>query len=107
MPGPKDIRYFGESKLLAIYPISTIVPGGGVNITLLTYGDKANVGLVCSDRKIKSVESMALYFNDAFELLEKSVEDFNVSIQDIGERVVVDHKAIIEEHHFPEHEEHH
>ncbi|WP_232358591.1 wax ester/triacylglycerol synthase domain-containing protein [Paraneptunicella aestuarii] len=102
VPGPKEIRYFGESKLLAVYPISTIVPGGGVNITLLTYGDTANVGIVCSDRKIKSVENMALYFNDAFELLEKSVEDYTVSIQDIGERVIDDHKAIIDENHYPD-----
>ncbi|MCY7296837.1 wax ester/triacylglycerol synthase domain-containing protein [Alteromonas sp. a30] len=108
VPGPSDVRYFGDAKLEAIYPISTIVPGGGVNITLLTYGDMANVGLVCSDRKIKSLESMAHYFNDAFELLEKSVSDYDVSIQDIGERVVSDDKAIVDDH--PYHhisEEHH
>ncbi len=107
VPGPSDVRYFGDAKLEAIYPISTIVPGGGVNITLLTYGDMANVGLVCSDRKIKSLESMAHYFNDAFELLEKSVGDYNVSIQDIGERVVTDHKAILDEHPIHISEEHH
>lgn len=108
VPGPSDVRYFGDAKLEAIYPISTIVPGGGVNITLLTYGEMANVGLVCSDHKIKSLESMAHYFNDAFELLEKSVSDYNVSIQDIGERVISDDKAIVDDqpyHHIAE--EHH
>ncbi len=98
VPGPKDIRYFGDAKLEAIYPISTIVPGGGVNITLLTYGDVANVGIVCTDLKIKSLESMAHYFNDAFDVLEKSVGDHTVSIQDIGERIVVDHKAVVDDH---------
>lgn len=100
VPGPSDIRYLGDAKLEAVYPISTIVPGGGVNITLLTYGNTANVGLVCSDHKIRSLENMALYFNDAFELLERSVGDYSVSIQDIGERIVEEDKAIIEDQHY-------
>lgn len=88
VPGPAETRYFGDAKLLAVYPISTIVPGGGVNITLLTYNNTANVGIVCCDTKIKSLESMALYFNDAFELLEKAIDDPTLTIDDIGERIV-------------------
>lgn len=106
VPGPPDVRYLGDAKLKAVYPISTIVPGGGVNITLLTYANTANVGLVCSDRKIRSLENMAMYFNDAFALLEKSVEDYSVSIQDIGERIIEEDKAIIEDQHFTLNEEH-
>ena len=88
VPGPAETRYFGDAKLLAVYPISTIVPGGGVNITLLTYNNTANVGIVCCDTNIKSLESMALYFNDAFELLEKAIDDPTLTIEDIGERIV-------------------
>ncbi len=88
VPGPPETRYFGDAKLLAVYPISTIVPGGGVNITLLTYNNVANIGLVCCDTNIKSLETMATYFNDAFDLLERSIEDHEVSIDDIGEHIV-------------------
>jgi hypothetical protein len=88
VPGPPEERFFGDSKLLAVYPISTIVPGGGVNITLLTYNNVANVGIVCCDTNIKSLENMAKYFNDAFELLEKAVDDPTLTIDDIGERIV-------------------
>jgi WS/DGAT/MGAT family acyltransferase len=96
VPGPKDTRYFKDAKLEAIYPISTLAPGGGVNITLLTYGDKAHIGLVCSDKNIKSLESMAVYFNDAFELLKRSVDDPNVSIEDLAE-ITEPQKSIIVE----------
>lgn len=106
VPGPQDIRYFGESKLLAVYPISTIVPGGGVNITLLTYGSTANVGIVCCDRKIKNLENMAQYFNDAFDLLEQSIEDPSVNIEDIGERVIDLSKAIVDDHPYKMTEDH-
>ncbi|XOV78727.1 MAG: wax ester/triacylglycerol synthase domain-containing protein [Aestuariibacter sp.] len=110
VPGPKDTRYFRDAKLLALYPISTIVPGGGVNITLLTYGNKANVGIVCCDTKIKSLENMAMYFNDAFDLLEKSIEDHEVSVEDIGERTttpatLVDDDPYKHDHHHDEEHE--
>lgn len=88
VPGPAEMRYFGDAKLLAVYPISTIVPGGGVNITLLTYDNTANIGIVCCDTEIKSLENMAKYFNDAFELLERCIEDPNVSTDELGERIV-------------------
>lgn len=88
VPGPAEERFFGDAKLLAVYPISTIVPGGGVNITLLTYNNVANVGIVCCDTNIKSLENMAQYFNDAFELMEKAIEDPTLTIDDIGERIV-------------------
>jgi len=87
MPGPKEQRYLKDCKLKAVYPISTITPGGGVNITLLTYGDVANVGLVCCDKDIKSLDPLAGYFQDAFEILEKSIEDETLNIDDIGEKV--------------------
>lgn len=85
VPGPKDARFLKDSKLKALYPISTITPGGGVNITLITYQDKANIGLVASNRKIKSLEKMALYFVEAFELLEQSVERLDLDCEKIGQ----------------------
>jgi diacylglycerol O-acyltransferase / wax synthase len=88
VPGPMETRYFKDCQLDAVYPISTITPGGGVNITLLTYDETANIGLVCCSRDIDNLEPMAQYFHDAFDLLESSVEDSNISIDDIGEHVV-------------------
>jgi WS/DGAT/MGAT family acyltransferase len=85
MPGPRELRYLKDSELKAVYPISTITPGGGVNITLMTYGDMANVGIVCCDNDIKSLEPLVKYFHEAFELLEKSGNDPSLSIDDIGE----------------------
>ena len=102
VPGPSDTRYLKDSKLLACYPISTMTPGGGVNITLLTYNGKANVGLVCCNKHITSLESMSASFAEAFTLLEMSVNDPNVSVDDMGEHVrdrrlsVVDDAIMIE-----------
>ncbi|MCW8108337.1 WS/DGAT domain-containing protein [Alteromonas ponticola] len=85
VPGPQEQRYLKDSKLLACYPISTMTPGGGVNITLMTYAGKANVGMVCCNKNIKSLQPLADYFVEAFEMLEASVDDPTLSIEDIGE----------------------
>lgn len=86
VPGPNGVHYLKDSELLACYPISTMTPGGGVNITLLTYNGVANVGLVCCDHNIKSLEPMAQYCKEAFDMLEKCIDDPALSIDDIGEQ---------------------
>lgn len=87
MPGPPDIMYFKDSQLLATYPISTITPGGGVNITMVTYNGQANIGLVCCNNNIDSLEPLALYCLEAFDMLEKCIDDPNLNIDNIGEKL--------------------
>jgi len=88
IPGPRTPMYFNDCMVKAIYPISTITPGGGINFTLMTYDEVANVGIVCCDNNIKSLEPLVQYFHEAFDLLEKSVDDLKVSTDDIGEQIV-------------------
>jgi WS/DGAT/MGAT family acyltransferase len=87
MPGPSETMYFRDSQLLAAYPISTITPGGGVNITMVTYSGQANIGLVCCNNKIDSLEPLAGYCLEAFDMLEKCVDDPNLNIDDLGEKI--------------------
>lgn len=87
MPGPPEVMYFKDSQLLATYPISTITPGGGVNITMVTYSGQANIGLVCCNNKIDSLEPLAGYCVEAFDMLEKCVDNPSLKIDDIGEKV--------------------
>lgn len=103
VPGPKETRYLRDSKLIACYPISTMTPGGGVNITLMSYAGVANVGMVCCNRKIASLEPLAEYFLESFEMLEKCIDDPTLSIDDIGERTSHKPLSIISE---PEVEDH-
>lgn len=84
VPGPKSTIYLKDCQLKSIYPISTITAGGGVNITLMTYDNVANVGIVCCNKQIKSLDPLAKYFREAFELLEKSVDNHELDIGDIG-----------------------
>jgi WS/DGAT/MGAT family acyltransferase len=98
VPGPKQTLYFKDSRLDALYPISTITPGGGVNITFLTYNDTANIGLVCCDKDIKELEPMAEYFKEAFELLKQCIDDPSLTTDDLGEIAKTPPKSILEDH---------
>ncbi|REL36229.1 wax ester/triacylglycerol synthase domain-containing protein [Thalassotalea euphylliae] len=97
VPGPRQDLYFGGSRVNNFYPISVLTPGGGVNITLLTYRDKAEIGLVCSDRKIKSLEPLASYFQEAFELLSDSVNNPELTTDDLGELARFGSQCVIED----------
>lgn len=83
MPGPENTLYFKDAKLISNYPISTMTPGGGVNITMVTYNGVAQIGLVSCASKIDSLDKLAEYFQAAFDMLEKSPDDTSVSIDDI------------------------
>jgi WS/DGAT/MGAT family acyltransferase len=87
MPGPPDVMYFKDSQLLAFYPISTITPGGGVNFTMVTYNGQANIGLVCCNNNIDSLEPLAAYCLDAFDILEKCIDDPSININDVGKEI--------------------
>jgi diacylglycerol O-acyltransferase / wax synthase len=100
MPGPAETLYFKDSKLLANFPVSTMTPGGGVNITMVSYAGNANIGLVCCDNNIESLEPMSQYFLEAFDMLEACVDDPSQNIDDIGETVVEDASSIVDEDNF-------
>ena len=95
VPGPKNILYFKDAKLLATYPISTMTPGGGVNITMVTYNNIAQIGLVCCNRKMKDLEPLAQYALEAFDMLEACVDNPALTVEDIGEIVLADEKSIV------------
>ena len=100
MPGPRSTLYFKDAKLVATYPISTMTPGGGLNITMLTYAGTANIGLVCCNKHISSLEPMARYFREAFDMLEKCVDDTSQNIDDIGVTVADMPKTLVDDEIF-------
>jgi diacylglycerol O-acyltransferase len=60
VPGPREPLYCAGAKLMAYYPVSTIVDGAGLNITVMSYLDHIDVGII-GDRN---------QFDDAWPMLE-------------------------------------
>ena len=104
MPGPKNELYFKDARLLSTCPVSTMTPGGGLNITMVTYNGVAQIGLVCCNTKIKDLEPVSRYFLEAFELLEDCIDDPSLDTDCIGEQDEEPPKTIVEEEILPEDE---
>ncbi len=51
VPGPRENLYYGGAKLVQFSPVSTITDGVGLNITVHSYGERLDFGLI-ADREL-------------------------------------------------------
>ncbi len=60
--------------MIAHYPMGPIFDGGGLNITLMSYMDSLDFGLVACSDSIDDVWSIADGLSEALEELKKAVD---------------------------------
>jgi WS/DGAT/MGAT family acyltransferase len=74
VPGPRDdILYLHGARQLASYPISAFLPGGNLNITVLSHGKKLDFGLVADKQAMPDVALVARAMEYRFAELEAAV----------------------------------
>src|SRR5690606_27293629 len=71
VPGPPFPLYFGGSKLEAVYPMGPIFDGGGLNITVMSYLDKMDFGLLACPDLISDVRTIATGLSEALDEYKK------------------------------------
>ena len=71
---------------------------------MVTYNGIAQIGLVCCASKIASLEPMAQYFQEAFDMLEGCVDDPSLNIDDIGEKELEIPKTIVDDEMYDDEE---
>ncbi len=59
VPGPREPLYAAGAKLLHYYPVSTIVDGQGLNVTVQSYLDSLDFGLVSCRELVPDVGDLA------------------------------------------------
>jgi len=73
VPGPRDPLYAAGAKLLHYYPVSTIVDGQGLNVTVQSYLDTLDFGLVACRELVPDLWSMVDAMVDDIATLGKAV----------------------------------
>ena len=68
VPGPREPLYTAGAELLHYYPVSTIVDGQGLNITVQSYRDTLDVGLVACRELVPDLWRLT-------DLLQESLEE--------------------------------
>jgi diacylglycerol O-acyltransferase / wax synthase len=71
VPGPRHKLYLGPAEMLHYYPVSAIVDGQGLNITVQSYLDQMDFGLVACRELVPDVEDLADMLVDEFAELGK------------------------------------
>jgi WS/DGAT/MGAT family acyltransferase len=72
VPGPRDALYTAGAKLLHYYPVSTIVDGQGLNITVQSYLDTLDFGLIACRELVPDLWEMLDAIIDDLEGLAKA-----------------------------------
>jgi len=73
VPGPNVPLYYAGAELLAYYPLSAIVDGQGLNITVFSYRGSLFFGLIADRDLVPDLERMATYVLDELALLKDAV----------------------------------
>lgn len=74
LPGPPEPLYLRGARLERMYPISILVPGLRMNITLFSCGGILNIGIVAT-RDLTELHRLAECIEAEFRLLEAAVFD--------------------------------
>ena len=73
VPGPRHPLFLGTARMLHYYPVSTIVDGQGLNITVQSYCDVMDFGLVSCRELVPDLEHLADLVVDEIAVLAKAV----------------------------------
>jgi diacylglycerol O-acyltransferase len=70
VPGPREQLYWNGARLDGIYPASIIVDGFAMNITLVSYHQSLDFGIVACRRSLPQIQRMIDHLEEALTELE-------------------------------------
>ena len=71
VPGPNVPLYFAGAEVLAYYPVSAVVDGQGLNITVMSYRGNLHFGLVACRQLVPDLDVMAGYLREELDALNE------------------------------------
>ena len=74
VPGPKEKRYLNGAEVFSIHPVSFVMQGQALNITLFTYDDKITFVFTACRESLPSIQRLVTHTTDALESLESTVK---------------------------------
>lgn len=63
--GPETPLYAAGARLTAAYPLGPLMEGAGMNITVVSYMDSVDFGIIACERSVPHVADIALGFGAA------------------------------------------
>lgn len=70
LPGPKQALYLNGAELVAQYPLSMLIDGLALNMTIISHADRLDFGLLACREALPDLSLLADYLGDAFAELQ-------------------------------------
>jgi len=70
VPGPRETRYLNGAEVFSVHPISFVMQGQALNITLYTYADKITFVFTACRESLPNVQRLVRHTTDALDSLE-------------------------------------
>lgn len=74
VPGPRSPLYLNGASLMHIYPISALYKQQNLNITVTSYQDSLDFGLIACQDFLNDVDQLAQYLGDALDELKAAFD---------------------------------
>jgi hypothetical protein len=68
--GPDRPLYLNGARLEALFPVSTLIVGVGLNVTFMSYAGQMVLGFTANGASLPRLETLARYTDRAYEALE-------------------------------------
>ncbi len=72
--GPEKPLYLNGARLEAMFPVSTLIVGVGLNVTFMSYADQVVLGYTGNGIALPGFEQLARYTVEAFDALEQRMQ---------------------------------
>lgn len=79
VPGPRPSLYYAGALVEAIYPTSIVADGLGLNITLQSYRDQIDIGLVSTPELVPDIENLITYLKEELAILREAASAHSAS----------------------------
>ena len=79
VPGPRTPLYFAGARMLGYYPVSVVADGQGLNITVQSYLDNLDFGLVSCRELVPDLWDLLRYITEAVDELAALAEQHEAS----------------------------
>ncbi len=71
VPGPKHTLYFNGAQVEGVYPVSLLLDGQAMNITLNSYANKLEFGILACRRTVPHMQRLLQHLEDGLTELEQ------------------------------------
>ncbi len=93
VPGPPVTLYLNGARLTAMYPVSVLMHGMGLNITITSYEGRLDFGLIACRKAVPDLRYMATLVSSEFKALQEAADRADLSAEMSEDNDVADKPA--------------